>query len=1039
MLPQVRLRASGLCALSSVLLVALVTTASANVLTPIQALFQAPGLGGAFAVAASPDGANLYVASLYDDAVAVFARDFATGSVTLIEVQQQGVGGVDGITQPQAVAVSPDGKNVYVAGWADDAVAVFARNPATGALSFVERQTHGVNGVDAMLAPWALAVSPDGAHVYVAGDHSLTVFTRNQQTGALSVVETELNGINGVTGLEEPHAVTVSPDGASVYVAGWLDDAVLVFARNPTSGQLTFVQTLANGVGSVDGIAGASSVTVSPDGSNVYVAGEFDDAVAVFARNAQTGALTWTGLQQNGIGGVTGLAGAASVAVSADGASLYVAADFDDAVAAFGRNPQTGDLTFLGSLGNGVGNVDGLSGAASLTVTSDGGAVYVAAPFDNALATFTRNATTGALAFVQAQRGAVGGVDGLRQAEWIALSPDGASAYVTAPGDNALSTFARNQQTGTLTFTGIERDGVHGVSGLSQPQGITVSPDGGNVYVASMGGSGAVAAFARDPVSGALSFVEAQTGGSVGVDTLRGARSIAVSPDGVNVYVACPSDDKVAIFQRDALSGALSYLGAVGSQPGASAVALSPDGNQVYVTSWTWDAVSVFGRDTQTGLLSFGQTLQNGVNGVDGLAGARALSLSADGKSLYVASWIDDAVSVFARQTPGGALSFVAAQKDGVDGTSGLAYADSVAVAPDGSQSYVTGGDDDALAVFDRNPTTGALAFLQMKRHGAGGVDGLQGPTSVTVSPDGANVYATSANDNGLQVFAVQANDAPTFTPSATATSSPTWTPRATPTNTPIPTASRTPTVTATRTPTFTPTTTRSPSPTATRTPTPTATPTVTRTPTFTPTASQTATPTRTATRTATATPTLTATRTRTPTSTPTRTPTLSPTRTLSPSPTHTATRTATPTVTATASATRTITKTPSPSVTPTVTPTATITLTPTVTATATETGTPTMTATHTPSPEPPPTSSPTETPSLTPSPTASPRCPADCNGDGVITASELVTGVDVSLGTIDLDTCPSLDANHDGRITVDELAGGVGEALRGCGSAAVP
>jgi hypothetical protein len=49
------------------------------------------------------------------------------------------------------------------------------------------------------------------------------------------------------------------------------------------------------------------------------------------------------------------------------------------------------------------------------------------------------------------------------------------------------------------------------------------------------------------------------------------------------------------------------------------------------------------------------------------------------------------------------------------------------------------------------------------------------------------------------------------------------------------------------------------------------------------------------------------------------------------------------------------------------------------------------------------------------------------------------VTGVDVSLGTIDLDTCPSLDANHDGRITVDELAGGVGEALRGCGSAAVP
>lgn len=999
--------------LSAALVIFLATTvriaAASTVLTPIQALFQAPGLAGAFSVAVSPDNANVYVASLDDDAVAVFARDFATGNLFLIQVQQQGVQGVDGLTAPQSVAVSPDGASVYVAGWADNAVAVFSRNLQTGALSFVEREKRGENGVDGMLGPWALALSPDGAHVYVAGssDHSLTVFARNQQSGALSLVETQRDGLNGVDGLHGPHAVTVSPDGVHVYVAGWADDAVAVFSRNGTTGQLTFVQAVKNGVGGVNGITGPSSIAVSPNGANVYVVGEFDDAVAFFDRDAQTGELTWIGLVQDGVGGVTGLGGALSIALSADGTNAYVAAELDDAVATFTRNAQTGALTFTGALHNGVGNVQGLFGAFALAVSPDGYAVYVVARMGDSLAALARNTSTGTLTFTQVERGAAGGVDGLRAAESVALSPDGNHAYVTAADDDAVSVFARNSQTGTLTFVAVERNGLAGVTGLREPQGIVVSPDGANVYVASDRDNGAVAVFHRDPTSGELSFVEAQQGGAGGVDTLRGARSLGVSPEGTHLYVACPSDNEVTLFDRDPASGALSYLGAVPGLSGASAITASSDGNQVYVTSWTADSISAFLRDPLTGLLTFVQSKQNGVNGVTGLGAARALSLSPDGSSLYVAGRSDDSISVFARQVLGGALSFEESQQDGINGVDGLAGASAVVVHPSGSQVYAVGQDDDAVAVFDRNPANGTLSFVQVRRHGSGGVEGLTGPTSVAVSPDGTNVYVTGAGDNSLQVFAVQAADAPTFTPSATPTPTATRTPSGTPTKTPIPTATGTPTMTPTRTQTRTPTTT------PTRTATPTATSSPTRTATFTATASSTATPTITATRTATATVTR------------THTPTASPTRTPSPSPTHTATRTGTPTVTATPSATPTITETPSPSVTPTITLTPTVTRTPTITATFTET------ATHTPSPDPTATVTHTETPTTPP-----PRCPGDCDGDDVITASELVTGVDITLGVAGYETCSSLDLNKDGRITVDELTAGVSEALNSCGSA---
>lgn len=167
------------------------------------------GLDGALSAAASPDGAHLYVVSAHADALAVFRRAATTGDLSFVEAHFDGVGGVDGLDGPlgtQAVAVSADGATVYVASAVDDAVAVFSRNAASGTLTFLQVLRDGVGGVDGLDGAWTVTVSPEGSHVYAAGfaDHALAVFARDPGTGGLSFVEAEVNGVGGVVGLEDP-------------------------------------------------------------------------------------------------------------------------------------------------------------------------------------------------------------------------------------------------------------------------------------------------------------------------------------------------------------------------------------------------------------------------------------------------------------------------------------------------------------------------------------------------------------------------------------------------------------------------------------------------------------------------------------------------------------------------------------------------------------------------------------------------------------------------------------------------------------------
>ncbi len=59
--------------------------------------------------------------------------------------------------------------------------------------------------------------------------------------------------------------------------------------------------------------------------------------------------------------------------------------------------------------------------------------------------------------------------------------------------------------------------------------------------------------------------------------------------------------------------------------------------------------------------------------------------------------------------------------------------------------------------------------------------------------------------------------------------------------------------------------------------------------------------------------------------------------------------------------------------------------------------------------------------------------CVGDCDDNGSVSINELITGVNIALGSVSADSCSSLDLDENGMVSVSELIAAVNNALRGC------
>ena len=707
------------CVHVMILLILLLTstmTASAAAAPPVfvQTVYD-NGLEGASAVALSPDEQFLYVASSTDSAVTVFRRDGVSGQLAFVEVVRDGERGADALEGAGDIVVSVDGGQVYVTSWRDDALTVFNRDSVTGRLTYVETHRDGVGGITTLNGANAIVASADNRHVYIASfaDGAISGFARDPATGRLAFG-------GAFVGLGAPYALAISPDGRHLYVPDHDNDTLTVFARNAATGGLTFLVAVRDGEGSIDGLDAAIHATVSDDGANVYVASAAEDKIAIFLRDPATGGIGYLGVQIDGVDGVDGLAGAGRVAVSHDGAYLYAAGADDHAIAIFARNPGNGALTYAGMVENRIDGVTEMQTPHGITFNQTDSHVYVAAWSYGAVEVFQRDAASGALTIIEE----VYSGDGLEGAVGVAVGAAGC-AYVTGYDESAVAFFRRDAATGVLTYENAVDASLE--AGLAGAVGIGVSPDGRHVYVA---GHDANAVVAFDGRSCNWLETVATYNDVFPTSSLAGARAVAFSPDGALVYVVSDVDDAVTIFNRNADTGQLTFRqavrdtdGGIDGLDGAYAVAASPDGNNFYVTGYEDDAVAAF-RWTG-GFLSYVGMIKDGVGGADGLDGANSVVVSPDGGYVYVAGRRDDAVAILRRDPATGALSYLGMVQDGVAEVDGLNGARALAITPDGNQLYVASQQDNALAIFNRSSDDGALSFVTAYKDGVNGLDGL--------------------------------------------------------------------------------------------------------------------------------------------------------------------------------------------------------------------------------------------------------------------------------------------------------------------------
>jgi 6-phosphogluconolactonase (cycloisomerase 2 family) len=456
----------------------------------------------------------------------------------------------------------------------------------------------------------------------------------------------------------------------------------------------------------------------------------------------------------------TGLNALQSIAASADGRSLYATSEQGDGVATFARDVATGALSFEGCItsdstvagciqiagASSNGFNTGLDGARSLAVAPSGTAVYVTTEGGDSVATFTRDPTSGGLTYAgcissnssvagcTAIPGATAGGTGtpLDDLRSVAISADGRSAYAGSYEGDALATFARDLETGALTYAGciasntatagcaqIPGSAPAGTNtGLQSPYSVAVAPDGSSVYVATFNGA-SVARFDRAG-NGALTFRGCFTSalnvagctalpGATGDgddSQLDNATSLTVSDDGISVYAVAEYVSTVTHFVRDPADGSLVHRACLTSStavtactpvPGATAsgdgtqlkhledVVASADGNNVYVSSYE-GSLARFDRNPVSGDIAYGGCLTGStdVSGCDVVPGAAAngagspfhslwgLSLSPDGRSLYAVAEAGDAISHLTRELPSNQFSFGKLKRNKRKGTAKL-------------------------------------------------------------------------------------------------------------------------------------------------------------------------------------------------------------------------------------------------------------------------------------------------------------------------------------------------------------------------------
>jgi DNA-binding beta-propeller fold protein YncE len=391
--------------------------------------YTGPGAHDDFAdsVAVAPRGSAVFVTGPSESAPRI--TDYATVGYNAATGARLWARRYDGTTsagggRPQAVAVSPGGRRVFVTGESPTSgsgtdYVTIAYNAATGARLWLSRYDGPVSSDD---YAYDVAVSPDGSKVFVtgssqggptatAGDYATVAY--DAATGAQLWVS-RYAGPNPKDSADVATSLAVGPHGTKVYVTGGSGLDYATVAYNAATGAQQWVSRRPGY---------ARSIAAGPGGGTVYVTGTSGSNFATVAYNAATGAQRWVS-RYSGAGRSGSRAN--SLAVSPGGRMVYVtgAAALDYATVAY--NAATGARRWVRRYTGGESD----SGARQVAVGPRGHTVYITGGSGKAFATVAYDAATGSRRWVRRYPGA--GIS-------LAVSPVTGAVFVTGLTGRAAS------------------------------------------------------------------------------------------------------------------------------------------------------------------------------------------------------------------------------------------------------------------------------------------------------------------------------------------------------------------------------------------------------------------------------------------------------------------------------------------------------------------------------------------------------------------------------------------------------------------------
>ncbi|WP_210349575.1 LamG-like jellyroll fold domain-containing protein [Bradyrhizobium agreste] len=433
--------------------------------------------------------------------------------------------------------------------------------PASDALLAVMRFDHGVGGANQDYTGYDLLIVANVSSIAVSNP------TISVDGAALQALKVHGIGADQVLPSLAPGQVwaMLIPESAQTVSAtigtNVASAATTISGQVLTDGHVQYITTARPNL-SVAAFKGLDAIAAEPGAAHLFGVSTTNNALFVInsAEGSQRQELV------DGQNGVTGLAGASSVAVTGANGYVIVAGATNGSLAVFKLDSATGDLTFQASKTRTDGGAyyanlgyDASSGTLTAMGTAGVRTYHVAADGTLSLLS-TRNTaasdeagqgtyhyfvdpTSGSLRVVDGAGATVqtlsGAANGLTGASDVAVTSTGDFVYVTSKSANTLSVFQANGS-GQLVHVQTLRNGAEGVRGLTGASDVALTPDDQYVMVTGADGN-SLAVFQRNAVTGKLVFAQVVRDGVGGIRGLEVPSSLVFgrkSGTSVQVWVA---------------------------------------------------------------------------------------------------------------------------------------------------------------------------------------------------------------------------------------------------------------------------------------------------------------------------------------------------------------------------------------------------------------------------------------------------------------------------------------------------------------------